>query len=171
MKGARQIGETFIIEDFGKNIIKAIFILIFFKQPKLKEIFRGDLTAEEIYKKISVYIKGIKFIEKDTLIFLDEIQDCPEARTALKFLAIDDKYDVIASGSLLEINYKEISSIPVGYEKQIEMHSLDFEAFLWAIGVNETAISYVKEYYETIEKIIKSPRHLPKPAYNILVII
>lgn len=153
VKGARQIGKTFIIEDFGKKYYKSYIYINFFQQPKLKEIFKGDLSADELYKKMSVYLKGIKFIENDTLIFIDEIQECPEARTALKFLAIDGKYDVICSGSLLGIHYKDVSSIPVGYEMQMEMHSMDFEEFLWAIGINETAISYVKEYYDKVEKV------------------
>ena len=71
----------------------------------------------------------VVYIERNTLIFLDEIQECPNARTALKFLALDGRFDVIASGSLLGISYKEVSSIPVGYEEQVEMHSLDFEEF------------------------------------------
>ncbi len=153
VKGARQIGKTYIIEQFGKENYKNYIYINFVENPRYKEIFEGALSAEEIYKKLSVYIFGIKFIEKETLIFLDEIQECPNARTALKFLALDNKYDVIASGSLLGINYKEVSSIPVGYERQVDMHALDFEEFLWAIGVNDMAISYVKEFFDKKEKV------------------
>ncbi len=153
VKGARQIGKTYIIEQFGKENYKNYIYINFVENPRYKEIFEGALLAEEIYKKLSVYIFGIKFIEKETLIFLDEIQECPNARTALKFLALDNKYDVIASGSLLGINYKEVSSIPVGYERQVDMHALDFEEFLWAIGVNDMAISYVKEFFDKKEKV------------------
>ena len=153
VKGARQIGKTFIIEQFGKENYKNYIYINFIENPRYKEIFEGTLSAEEIYKKLSVYIFGVKFIEKETLIFLDEIQECPNARTALKFLALDNKYDVIASGSLLGINYKEVSSIPVGYERQVDMHALDFEEFLWAIGVNDMAISYVKEFFDKKEKV------------------
>ncbi len=153
VKGARQIGKTYIIEQFGKENYKNYIYINFVENPRYKEIFEGALSAEEIYKKLSVYIFGVKFIEKETLIFLDEIQECPNARTALKFLALDNKYDVIASGSLLGINYKEVSSIPVGYERQVDMHALDFEEFLWAIGVNDMAISYVKEFFAKKEKV------------------
>ena len=148
VKGARQIGKTFIIEDFGKRYYKSYIYINFFKNPEAKEIFSGSLEPDEIYKKISIYIKNVKFIENDTLIFLDEIQECPQARTALKFLALDDKYDIIASGSLLGINYKDIASIPVGYEYQIEMHSLDFEEFLWAKGMDSNAIEYIKSFFD-----------------------
>lgn len=153
IKGARQIGKTFIVEDFGKRYYKSYIYINFFSNPNLKEIFSNELNADEIYKKMSAFIKNIEFIENDTLIFLDEIQECPNARTALKFLAIDNRYDVIASGSLLGINYKNIKSIPVGYERQIEMNALDFEEFLWAIGINEKAIQYVKEHFESKRKI------------------
>lgn len=153
VKGARQIGKTYIIEQFGKENYKNYVYINFVENPKCKEVFEGALSADEIYKKLSVYISGIKFIEKETLIFLDEIQECPNARTALKFLALDNKYDVIASGSLLGISYKEVSSIPVGYERQVDMYALDFEEFLWAIGVNGEAISYVKEFFDKKEKV------------------
>lgn len=87
----------------------------------------------------------IRFIEGDTLIFLDEIQECPNARTALKFLALDNRYDVIASGSLLGISYKEVTSIPVGYELSVTMYGLDFEEFLWAKGYNENTLELLKK--------------------------
>ena len=77
----------------------------FYKNPEYKKIFEGSLDAVEIYKKISLYLNDVHFSDNNTLIFIDEIQDCPNARTALKFLAIDDRYDVIASGSLLGIHY------------------------------------------------------------------
>lgn len=153
VKGARQIGKTFIIDKFGRENYGSYIYVNFFTEPKLKEVFDGALTADEIYKRFSVFFRDVQFIENDTLIFLDEIQECPNAHTALKFLALDNRYDVIASGSLLGINYKEVPSIPVGYERQAEMHSLDFEEFLWAIGVGEDTISYVHSLYDLKEKV------------------
>lgn len=148
VKGARQVGKTYIIEEFGKNYYDNYVYLNFFRNPNLKNIFEGSLEASEIYKKMSIYIPNFKLVP-NTLIFLDEIQECPNARTALKFLAIDNKYDVIASGS----SYKSVPSIPVGYERQLTMYSLDFEEFLWAIGFNENSISYIKEHFENHKKI------------------
>ena len=121
VQGARQIGKTFIIEEFGRREYESYVYLNFYRNPEHKRIFEGSLEAEEIYKKISLYVRNVRFLEKETLIFLDEIQDCPNARTALKFLAIDDRYDVIASGSMLGLCYKEMASIPVGYERSMEM--------------------------------------------------
>ena len=152
VKGARQVGKTYIIEEFGKAYYDNYVYLNFFRNPNLKNIFEGSLEASDIYKKMSIYIPNLKLVP-NTLIFLDEIQECPNARTALKFLAIDNQYDVIASGSLLGIRYKSVPSIPVGYERQLVMHPLDFEEFLWATGFNENSISYIKEHFENQEKI------------------
>lgn len=106
-----------------------------------------------IDKKMSYFIPGIKFIEKNTLICLDEIEECANAMTALKFLAIDNKYDVIATGSLLGLHYKEIKSIPVGYEKHINMYPLDFEEFLCGLGQSEESIELLKEQFRKKVKI------------------
>ncbi|MBR1405010.1 MAG: ATP-binding protein [Treponema sp.] len=160
--GARQIGKTYIIEQFGLENYASYVYLNLFKHPEQRTIFEGSLEPNEIYKKLSLLLPDITFIEKGTLIFIDEIQVCPKARTALKFLAIDDRYDVIASGSLLGIHYNKLSdeeeiekeiSIPVGYEREVEMYALDFEEFLWANGVSEEAISLLKGYFNRHEKI------------------
>lgn len=153
VKGARQIGKTFIIDKFGRENYGNYIYVNFITNPKIKDAFNGALTAEEIYKRLSVFFLDTHLVEKDTLIFLDEIQECPNARTALKSLAIDNRYDVIASGSLLGINYKHVSFIPSGYERQVEMHSLDFEEFLWAIGVGEETIEYLRTFFESKQKI------------------
>ncbi len=153
MQGARQIGKTFIIEKFGKDNYTNYIYLNFYKNPEYKEIFEGSLEPVEIYKKISLYVNDVHFVSGSTLIFLDEIQDCPNARTALKFLAIDDQYDVISSGSLLGLHYKEMASIPVGYERTIEMYSLDFEEFLWAVGKTPEAIAVLREYFDKKVKV------------------
>ena len=130
VKGARQIGKTFIIDLFGRENYKSY-----------------------IYKRLTLVMPDVVYIERNTLIFLDEIQECPNARTALKFLALDGRFDVVASGSLLGISYKEVSSIPVGYEEQVEMYSLDFEEFLWANGYDADKISVLREYFDKKEKV------------------
>ena len=89
----------------------------------------------------------------ETILFLDEIQNCPRARTALKFLAIDGRFDVVASGSMLGIHYKDVPSYPVGYVDHLDMYSMDFEEFLWANGVKETSIQDVREYFEKKEAL------------------
>ncbi len=153
IKGARQVGKSFIIREFGRKNYQSFIELNFYQHPEYISIFDGDLTPDEIYKRISLQLSGVNFIEGETLIFLDEIQHCPNARTAIKFLAQDNRYDVISSGSLLGLHYKEIVSIPVGYEKQIDMYALDFEEFLWAYGYDDVAINNLKEYFLSKEKI------------------
>lgn len=153
VKGARQIGKTFIIDLFGRENYKSYIYINFIEMPQAKDIFSGELTADEIYKRITLVMPEVKYVFSDTLLFLDEIQECPNARTALKFLALDKRIDVIASGSLLGIQYKNVTSIPVGYEEQIEMYSLDFEEFLWACGYDDEKISAIREYFERKEKV------------------
>lgn len=161
VKGARQVGKSFIIREFGKNEYESFIEIDFYRHPELKVIFEGELTSEAIYKRISANIPGIKLVPGKTLIFLDEIQRCGNARTAVKFLAEDFRFDVISSGSLLGLFYgmdddkevDEIASIPVGYETQITMYSLDFEEFLWACGYLPETIMELKRYLGSDEQI------------------
>ena len=155
IQGARQVGKTFIIREFGKKEYKSFIEINFIKNPQLKEIFSQDLDADTIYKNMSAQIKNINFITNDTLIFFDEIQACGRARTSLKFLAEDGRYDIITSGSLLGLSYgedadenvEEPDSIPTGYESFLTLYSLDFEEFLWANGYGEEAIKILKDYF------------------------
>lgn len=164
IKGARQVGKTFIIREFGRNEYKSFVEINFIKQKEYKEIFNGTLSADEIYKKMTAYINNVSLIPGETLIFLDEIQNCGSARTAIKFLAEDGRFDVVTSGSLLGLTYaengdseaEEPESVPTGYEDFIVMYSLDFEEFLWAEGYDDTAISVIKEYYDKLESVPNS---------------
>lgn len=161
LKGARQVGKTYLVRKFGANEYESFIEINFHEQKSLKAIFDGDKTAEEIYKRLTINIPGVKLIPGKTLIFLDEIQKCAGARTALKFLAEDGRFDVIASGSLLGLSYgkdaddevEPVESIPVGYEKSVMMYSMDFEEFLWAYGYSEETIDFLKNFYNSREKI------------------
>ncbi len=161
IKGARQIGKTSTVMEFGTNEYQSFININFLEKPSLKRIFAGDLTAEEIYKRISAHLPGTDFIAGSTLIFLDEIQKCAAARTALKFLAEDNRYDIVASGSLLGLHYgqdadkevEEVESIPVGFERQVTMYSMDFEEFLWAYGYEQDSIDYLHSFYNSKEKV------------------
>lgn len=156
VKGARQVGKTYIIDKFAKENYKNYIYMNFDEMPSYKDIFNGDLDPETIIKQITLNIPSVNLEPNETIIFLDEIQNCPRARTALKFLSIDKRFDVIASGSLLGINYEEVPSFPVGYVENLEMYSLDFEEFLWANGMSEEGISYLREYFEKNEKVPSS---------------
>ena len=164
IKGARQVGKSFIVKEFGKREYKSFVCIDFFRQPALKAIFDGELTSDEILKRLTAYIRGFSLIPGETLIFLDEIQRCGNARTAIKFLAEDLRFDVISSGSLMGLTYGEDGdedteipqSVPVGYETQMTLYSLDFEEFLWAYGYEEKSISILRSYYESGETIPES---------------
>ncbi len=145
--GARQVGKTTSIRDFGKKHYSSIIEMNFEEKPSLKAIFDGDLDAITIYEKLSVAGIGVIKPHK-TLLFFDEIQSCPQSRTAIKFLVQDGRCDVIASGSLLGINYKEVSSYPVGFEQKLEMTSMDFEEFLWANGISEENIHKLHVHFK-----------------------
>lgn len=164
VKGARQVGKSYIISQFGKNEYESFININFYEKPELKIIFSGELTADAIYKRLSANIQNVKMVPGNTLIFLDEIQRCGNARTAIKFLAEDMRFDVISSGSLLGLSYgmdaddevDEVESIPVGYETQLTMHSLDFEEFLWAYGYSEETIQDLREYLGSEKQIHES---------------
>lgn len=156
VKGARQVGKTFIIEKFAKENYKHYININFVENPKYKAIFDGDMDVDTLIKQISLRVPNAEIVPGETLLFLDEIQMCPNARTALKFLALDDRFDVIASGSMLGINYKQVSSYPVGYVDYLEMYSLDFEEFLWANGIKPESIDDIRGYFERKEPVPKA---------------
>ena len=153
VKGARQVGKTYIIDKFARENYKYYTYLNFDENPAYKTIFDGDLDVETLIKQISLRVPGAQLEPQETILFLDEIQNCPRARTALKFLAIDGRFDVVASGSMLGIHYKDVPSYPVGYVDYLDMYSMDFEEFLWANGVKESSVGDIREYFEKREPV------------------
>lgn len=161
IKGARQTGKTYVTRYLGAQEYEQFIEINFIEHPEFKEAFQGSLDSEEILKRMSLLIPGMKIVPGKTLLFLDEIQKCAHARTALKFLARDRRLDVIASGSLLGLQYGEdadpevekVDSIPVGYEHQITLNSLDFEEFLWAEGYDEAAIAPLRQWFNALDQV------------------
>ncbi|GAB1476348.1 ATP-binding protein [Bacillota bacterium] len=150
--GARQIGKTFLIREFGRHNYENYVEINFITEPKAAAIFDGNLNAETLITNLTAYIMA-PLIPGKTLVFLDEIQECPQARTAIKFLAEDGRFDYIESGSLLGVNYKEVKSYPVGYEEILRMYPMDFEEFSMANGVQKSTLTYLKECYEKGEPV------------------
>lgn len=144
VKGARQIGKTKSITAFAEANYKSVIAINFVEQQKYKQIFNDGYEVDTIIKNISLLDPSLKFIPNDTILFFDELQECPECATSLKFFCIDGRYDVICSGSLMGINYNKIESNSVGYKEDYEMYSMDFEEFLWAKGYSE---EFVEELY------------------------
>ncbi len=146
VQGARQTGKTFTIKRFAEENYNEYIEINFKMTPSAIELFSGDLNVDGMIMALRFRFPEKKIIPGETLIFFDEIQECPEAVTSLKFWADDNRYDVIASGSLLGIDYKRSSSYPVGYIDYLKMHGLDFEEFLWGQGISADMIDSVREY-------------------------
>lgn len=152
IKGARQVGKTTVVRQFAKANYKNFVEINFEQMPIARQAFDGNLDARSILINLSAMGFGPLKPGK-TLIFFDEIQSCPKARTAIKFLVEDGQYDYIESGSLLGINYKDVSSYPVGFEHELNMFPLDFEEFLWACNISEEVISTLKDCYENLRPV------------------
>lgn len=137
IKGARQIGKTRSVEWFAGQNYASVIEINFIEQRKYREIFNDGFEVDAILKNISLLNPELKFIPGNTIFFFDELQACPNCATSLKFFKLDGRFDVICSGSLMGISYNEIESNSVGYKEDYEMHSMDFEEFLWAMGYND----------------------------------
>lgn len=134
IKGARQVGKTQSIRMFAGTHYENVIEINFVENPKYKTILENGYNTDEIVRNITRINPELRFADHRTLIFFDEIQTYPDIATSLKFFAQDGRFDVICSGSLLGINYKQIESVSVGYKTDFEMYSMDFEEFLWARG-------------------------------------
>lgn len=144
--GARQVGKTTAVREFASRHYRYLVEVNFVKHPIAMQAFDGELSTKAIVTNLSAMGFG-PFVEGETLLFLDEIQECPNARTAIKFLVEENVYDYIESGSLLGINYKPVSSYPVGYEEEYDVYPMDFEEFLWAKGISQEVYDVVRNAY------------------------
>ncbi len=140
IRGCRQIGKTESILHFAHENYKNIVEINFVRDEKYKMITSDGYSVDDIIKNISRINPEFVFEPDNTLIFFDEITDFPEIATSLKFFKIDGRYDVICSGSLLGLNYKQIESNSVGYKTDYTMFSMDFEEFLWAKGYDNKTV-------------------------------
>ncbi len=186
--GIRQCGKTFIAQHFAAANYQNVIYINFIKQPERINAFLGSKDVNDILLNLSAQIQGVTFTPGDTCFIFDEIQECPEARTSLKFFKEDGRFDVIATGSLLGVQgygdekkkqhrkllgQKEpgINSVPVGSEEIIEMYPLDFEEFLWAKGVNKEVIEALRRFYRE-ETPVPSGIHVAmKSLLNLYVAI
>ena len=163
IKGARQVGKTASILKFANTYYDNVIYLNFVEEPRYKAIVDEGFSVDNVVKLISFINPGFIFKPNETLIFFDELQEFPEITTTLKFFAIDGRFDVICSGSLLGIHYQRIQSISVGYKVDYQMYSLDFDEFLRAKGYDDTLIDEimssmleVKPFSETLMNTLRS---------------
>lgn len=153
VRGARQIGKTFSIDAYGKSSFPVYNAINFIEQPAAMKIFEGNLDVDTLVMNFKFMFPGMKFEEGRTLLFLDEIQECPRAVMSLKFWAQDRRYKVIVSGSMLGIDHNRPTSFPVGSIKYLDMYALDFEEFLWAEGLSEEMISFLRDAFARGKKV------------------
>lgn len=157
IKGCRQCGKTFSVRKFaGENYAHVVY-LNFIENPDYRLAFEGSKSVDDITMNITAMKPDAVFEDGKTCLVLDEIQDCPAARSALKFFHIDGRYDVMATASLLGVrgygDNKVYNSVPVGYETHLDMYPLDFEEFLWACGITPGIISKIVECMETAQPV------------------
>lgn len=153
LRGVRQCGKTYIVREFGKREYKNFIEINFIERPDMQAVFSGNLDVDNMVQQIKLSMPGCQFIPGETLLFLDEIQDVPNARTSLKFWTQDGRFDCIASGSLLGMDYKNEVSIPVGYERQLIMRTLDFEEFIWALGAEVNLTEMLAPYVDGAKRV------------------
>lgn len=154
--GARQIGKTYIIRYVGNNLFENFIELNMVEDSLGERLFANVRTVEDFYLQVSM-LAGDKMKKKEnTLIFIDEIQEYPHLLTLLKFLAQDNKFTYVASGSLLGVTLSQTTSIPMGSIRKVRMFPLDFEEFLYANGMNEIVITSMQKKFERLEALDES---------------
>lgn len=151
VKGARQVGKTASIRKFAGENYQSVIEINFVLQKQFRTIFEDGFEVDTILKNISLMNPDFAFPPGKTLLFFDEIQAYINCATSLKAFKQDGRYDVICSGSLMGINYQEIESNSVGYKEDYEMHSMDFEEFLWAKGYREEQIENLYSHMLKLE--------------------
>ena len=168
--GARQIGKTTLIRKFGKENYKNFVEINFISDTDAAGIFSGDLDVNTIITNLTAYTRQ-PMEPGETLVFFDEVQECPNVRTAIKFLVEDGRFDYIESGSLLGTKYKTVKSLPVGFEEIYRMYPMDFEEFLWANGVQDATIQYLKTCMDTRATVLPAVHEtMTKLFYSYIVV-
>lgn len=165
MENRRSIFSYLCTREHYRHVV----YLNFFENSDFKSIFEGELSVDNIVLLISAFVgTEVRFVPHETIIILDEIQECPRARAALKFFKLDGRFDVLATGSLLGISgYRsEEYSVPVGYETIVDMFPLDFEEFLWANGIETPLIDLLKNCLDDVKAV---PHALHQRMKNLLL--
>ncbi len=153
--GARQVGKTTAIREFGRSHYNHIAEVNFFQNPSAVSTVNAATDAGDLLLRLSA-LSRTDMIEGDTLIFLDEVQECPDLLTMVKFLMENASYDIILSGSLLGLDAFPARSLPVGFLQTIEMFPLDFEEFCWARSVPDAVLSATRNAFN---------ERIPTPDY------
>lgn len=157
IKGLRQIGKTYIVKKFAEENYSSVIYLDFRKNQELRSIFDRSFIVNDLISQITANIPNVNAIPYKTLLIFDEVQDCPNARSSLKYFYEDGRYDIICTGSLLGIkgySQKSDNAVPVGYEEVMYMKPMDFEEFLWANGIPESVVYDLRVSFNERKEIL-----------------
>lgn len=168
IRGLRQTGKTFIVREFGRAFYDSTVYIDLRAIKSVHSAFEGDFDVDSMVMSISAAITSARFIPGKTLIILDEIQDCPNARSSLKYWELDGRYDVIATGSFLGVKGFRgpyLRGVPVGYEEQITMYPLSFAEFLDNSGISEDVKNHVKNCLHDQVPIVKTVHERIRSLY------
>lgn len=138
VSGARQVGKTYLIEQFIHKNYEHVVKFDLVDQVDVKKALDVASNSQELFMALSAYA-GSEMIPGKTVIFIDEVQECKEALTLVKYLVQRKGFDYILSGSLLGVELRDMRSAPVGYLHVLDMYPLDFEEFCWANGLGDDA--------------------------------
>ena len=147
LTGARQTGKSFSVRHFGQSHFRHYIEINFVEQPTARNIVRKATDVQDVFVRLSVFA-SYELVAGETLVFLDEIQECPEALTAVKFLVEEGSFRYIMSGSMLGVELKDLRSAPVGFIDSWEMFPLDLEEFMGAVGVSERVMLHLRECWQ-----------------------
>ena len=161
VKGARQVGKTFLIEAFAKEHFEHVVKFDMIEQTQVRESFAAAIDADDLFLRMSVAASA-PMVAGRTVVIIDEVQRCPQVMTLIKYLLRRDGFRFILSGSLLGVQLENIDSLPVGYITQVDMHPLDFEEFCWACGA-------AAEVVDAARKAVCGGGALPDFLYNRLM--
>jgi predicted AAA+ superfamily ATPase len=173
VEGPRQVGKTFSVDDFARKNYdeQHYFYINFLERSDLVGLFNLNLDPVRIYQELRIHFAKKELVKGKSLIFFDEIQECPNAIMALKPLTIDGSFDVIASGSLLGVSYASVKSFPVGYVDRYYMKSLDFEEFLWANEFKSKSINVLHNHFKNKTEVNPSTHNLLMNVFKEYMVI
>lgn len=161
VKGARQVGKTYLIKAFAAEYFENVVIFDMVEDAAAKASFASATSADDLFLRMSV-AAAAPMVAGKTIIFIDEVQFCPNIVTYIKYLVQRDDYRFVLSGSLLGVEIENIDSLPVGYVDQVEMYPMDFEEFCWANGLDQGV-------YQLAGSYAKSEEELPDYLYDRLM--
>lgn len=150
--GARQTGKTWLIRDEIKKSSYRLFEINFIDQPDMVNYFSTNMSAEDFLIRLRMIMPD-DCRPHETVVFFDEIQKCPQIVTKIKFLVDEGSFKYIMSGSLLGVELKGISSVPVGYLRILRMYPMDFEEFMIACGISRITIDKLTEKFESLNPV------------------